>query len=92
MAPRPNTRGKTVELPAYIVPTTRVEQREKRETAAKKKAQDKAETENKMQAKHAASTTRIAEFMDKQAEKDKDISGINPDFQVSSLPCLSRSH
>ncbi|KAF9061854.1 hypothetical protein BDP27DRAFT_1452049 [Rhodocollybia butyracea] len=89
------TRGATVQVPAYLIPQTRIEQRKKKETAAAKKEQDKLEAENKLEEKHRVSTGRIATFLDSQADMDANISTINPDTKVvlksRQAPCKSRS-
>lgn len=82
-----STRGVKVVLPDYIVPKTRVERLAKKKKAEKKKEDDKLEVENKRDAKHIASTTRIGQFMDTQAEKDNEISEMNPDKKTVNLPC-----
>lgn len=84
---RMSTRGIKVVLPDYIVPKPRGERLEKKKKAEKKKEDNKLEVENKWDAKHIASTTRIAQFMDTQAEKDNGISEMNPDKKTVNLPC-----
>lgn len=85
-ASRMATRNVKVVLPDFILPKTRVERAERKKNAEKKKKDELLEVENKQSTKHAASTTRIAQFLDTQAEKDSDISEMNPDKKTVNLP------